>query len=189
MKSLSRVPLFATSWTIAYHAPPSVGFYRQEYWSGLPFPSPGDLPNPGIEPGSPTLQADALPSEPPGKLKNTGVGCHSLLQGIFLTQGLNPGLPHCRQTLYCLSDQGNLQECYYFLVFLGLVIHAEGIVQSPSCVRPFVTPWTAARQTSPSLTISQSLPKFKSIESVMPSSPLLRVLTAVKCLEWYLVCG
>ena len=44
-----------------------MGFSRQEYWSGLPFPSPGDLPNPGIEPGSPTLQADALPSEPPGK--------------------------------------------------------------------------------------------------------------------------
>ena len=65
--SLSRVRLFATPWTVAYQAPPSVGFSRQEYWSGLPFPSPGDLPNPGIKPGSPTLQADALPSEPPGK--------------------------------------------------------------------------------------------------------------------------
>ena len=48
-------------------APLSMGFSRQECWSGLPFPSPGDLPNPGIEPGSPALQADALPSEPPGK--------------------------------------------------------------------------------------------------------------------------
>ena len=67
MKSLSRVQLFATPWTVAYQAPPSVRFSRQEYWSGLPFPSP-DLPNPGIEPGSPTLQADALPSEPPGKI-------------------------------------------------------------------------------------------------------------------------
>ena len=64
VKSLSRVRLFATPWTVAYQAPPSVGFSRQEYWSGLPFPSPGDLPNPRIEPGSPTLQADALPSEP-----------------------------------------------------------------------------------------------------------------------------
>ena len=60
-----------TPWTVAYQAPPSVGFSCQEYWSGLPFPSPGDLPNPGIEPGSPALQADALPSEPPGKLKNS----------------------------------------------------------------------------------------------------------------------
>ena len=68
VKSLSRVRLFATPWTVAYQAPPSVGFSRQEWWSGLPFPSPGDLPNPGIEPGSPALQADALPSEPPGKL-------------------------------------------------------------------------------------------------------------------------
>ena len=67
VKLLSHVWLFATPWTVAYQAPPSLGFFRQEYWSGLPFPSPGDLPNPGIEPGSPLLQADALPSEPPGK--------------------------------------------------------------------------------------------------------------------------
>ena len=68
VKSLSHIRLFATPWTVAYQAPPSMGFSRQAYWSGLPFPSPGDLPNPGIEPGSPTLQVDALPSEPPGKL-------------------------------------------------------------------------------------------------------------------------
>ena len=65
VKSLSCVRLFAIPWTVAYQAPPSMGFSRQECWSGLPFPSPGDLPNPGIEPGSPALQADALPSEPP----------------------------------------------------------------------------------------------------------------------------
>ena len=67
VKSLSRVRLFATPWTIAYQPSPSMGFSRQEYWSGLPFPSPGDLPDPGIEPGSPALEADALTSEPPGK--------------------------------------------------------------------------------------------------------------------------
>ena len=67
MKSLSHVRLFATPSTVAYQAPPSMGFSRQECWSGLPFPSPGDLPDPGIEPGSPALQADALLSEPPGK--------------------------------------------------------------------------------------------------------------------------
>ena len=66
VKLLSRVRLFATSWTVAYQASPSMGFSRQEYWSGLPFPSPGDLPDPGTEPGSPTLEADALTSEPPG---------------------------------------------------------------------------------------------------------------------------
>ena len=60
MNSLSRVRLFVTPWTVAHQAPLSMGFSRQEYWSRLPFPSPGDLPNPGIEPGSPTWQADAL---------------------------------------------------------------------------------------------------------------------------------
>ena len=64
VKSLSLVRLFVTPWTVTYQAPWSMGFSRQEYWSGLPFPSPGDLPNPGIEPGSPALQTDALPSEP-----------------------------------------------------------------------------------------------------------------------------
>ena len=67
VKSLSCVRLFATPWTVAYQAPPSTGFSRQKYWSGLPFPSPGDLLDPGIEPRSPALQADALTSEPPGK--------------------------------------------------------------------------------------------------------------------------
>ena len=67
VKSLSCVQLFATPWTVAYQAPPSMGFSRQEYWSGLLFPSPGDLPNPGIEPGSPTLEKDTLTSELPGK--------------------------------------------------------------------------------------------------------------------------
>ena len=67
VKSLSRVQLFATPWTVTYQIPLSMGFSRQECWSELPFPSPGDLPDPGIEPGSPALQPDALPSETPGK--------------------------------------------------------------------------------------------------------------------------
>ena len=67
VKSLSCVQLFVTPWTQAYQASPSMGFSRQEYWSGLPFPSPGDLPDPGIEPGSTALQADSFPSELPGK--------------------------------------------------------------------------------------------------------------------------
>ena len=68
-KLLSRIQLLATPWTVADQVPPSVGFSRQEYWDfpdKLPFPSPGDLPDPGIEPGSPALQADSLPSEPLG---------------------------------------------------------------------------------------------------------------------------
>ena len=79
----------------------------QEYWSGSPCPPPGDLPNPGMEPRSPTLQADSLPSEPPGKPKNTGVGSLSIYQGNFLTQELNWGLLHFRQILYQLSYLGS----------------------------------------------------------------------------------
>ena len=81
-------------------------FSRQEYWSRFPCPLPGDLPNPGIKPRSPKLQVDCLPSEPPGKPKNTGMGSLSVLQGILLTQELNWGLLHCRRILYQLNYQG-----------------------------------------------------------------------------------
>ena len=69
VKSLSHVRLFVTPWTVAPQAPLSMGFSRQEYWSGLPCPPPRYLPSPGIEPRSHTLQADSLPSETPGKPK------------------------------------------------------------------------------------------------------------------------
>jgi len=85
----------------------SMGFSRPEYWSGEPFPSPGDLPNPGIEPRSPVLQANSLPAEPPGKPKNREVGSLSLLQWIVLTQESNRGLLPCRQIHYQLSYEGN----------------------------------------------------------------------------------
>ena len=71
VKSLSRVWFFVTPWTVAYQAPPSMGFSRQEHCNGLPFPSPGDIPDPGTEPWSPALYADTVPSEPPGKPKHT----------------------------------------------------------------------------------------------------------------------
>ena len=77
-----------------------------EHWSGQLFPSSGDLPNPGIEPRSPTFQADSLPAEPQGKPKNSGVGSLSILQWIFLTQESNQGLLYCRRILYQLSYQG-----------------------------------------------------------------------------------
>ena len=86
----------ATPWTAACQAPLSIGFFRQEYWSGLPFPSPGDLPNPGIEPGSSALQADSLLTELQGKtkkrllgLKWSGNGPES--NGFYLGQNLHIG--------------------------------------------------------------------------------------------------
>ena len=79
-----------TPWTVAYQAPPSMGFYRQECRSGLPFPSLGDLPDPGIEPGSPTLQGDALPSEPLGKIcKISNLKRHRIKRGQFLSLSEN----------------------------------------------------------------------------------------------------
>ena len=92
MKSLSRVQLLATPGTAAYQAPLSMGFSRQEYWSGVPLPSPftcsdvsKSLPPPGLEPTKLLYPWD-FPD------KNTEVGCNSLLEGTFGTQGLNPGL-------------------------------------------------------------------------------------------------
>ena len=97
MKSLRRVQLLATPWTaahVAYKAPLSMEFSRQEYWSGLPFPSPGYLPYPGIKPRSPTLRADALPSEPSGKP---------------ITEVLN-GFPHSSVDKESACSAGNLRS-------------------------------------------------------------------------------
>ena len=100
LKLLSSVWLFVTPWTIH-------GILQARILEWVPFPSPGDLPNPGIEPRSPALQADSLPAKPQGKTKNTVVGSLSLLQGIFPTQKSNQGLLHCRQILFQLSYQGS----------------------------------------------------------------------------------
>ena len=124
-QSLSCVRLFLTPWVVAFQASLSLGFSRQEHWSGLSFPSPGDLPDSGIKPICPRFLALAdefFTTEPPVNMKvaqlcsilcdpmdcspwnspgqNTAVGSLSLLQGIFPTQGSNPGLLHCRQILY-----------------------------------------------------------------------------------------
>ena len=114
---LSRVWLFVIPWAVTCQAPLSMKFSRQEYWSGLSFPSPWYLLNPGIEPRSPALQADSLPPEPPGKPRNTGVGSLSSLQGIFPTQELNRGLLHCRWILYPQSYQGSPHANPYYSAY------------------------------------------------------------------------
>ena len=82
LSHFSRVQLFVTLWTIACQAPPSMGFPRKEHWSGLPFPSPGVIPDPGFEPRSPVLQGSSLPFELPGnptwvELKHTHTHTHT----------------------------------------------------------------------------------------------------------------
>ena len=91
-------------------SPPGSSFHgilQARILSGLPFCSPGDLPDPGIEPWSPALQVDYLPAEPQGEPKNNRMGSPSLLQQVFLIQELNRGLLHCRKILYQLSYQGS----------------------------------------------------------------------------------
>ena len=137
VKSLSHVRLFETPWTVAYQAPLSMEFSRQEYWSGLPFPSPGDLPNPGIEPRSPALQADALPSEPPGKLEHFWGGIWKLLSFLLKWCGGTSSLtfPSIKSSKYChfqpffsLIISSSLQEfSLCLLVTVGLVPHLLSI--------------------------------------------------------------
>ena len=86
------------------------GFSRQEYWSGLPCPPPGNLPKPGIELRSPALQADSLLSESPGKPKNTGVGGLSLLQGIFPIQEPN--------RVSCIADRSFNRWAIFLIIFI-----------------------------------------------------------------------
>ena len=145
---LSHVQFFATLWNVDFQVLLSMGFYRQEYWSGLPCLSPGDLSNPGIKSRSPALQADSLPSEPPGNPKNTGVGDLSLRQGIFPTQELNWGLLHCRQILFQLSYQGSPHaSTLFFKIYIlyhlfwpcsmacGILVPRLGIEPTPPAVK------------------------------------------------------
>ena len=94
VKSVSHVQLFVTPWAVAYKAPLSMGFSRQEYWSGLPFLSPEDLPDSGIEPGSPTLQAEALASEPPGKPSQPQYSLERLMWNLKLCPSVKCEILH-----------------------------------------------------------------------------------------------
>ena len=158
-----------TPWTVAHQAPLPMGILQARILEWVAMPSPGDLPNPGIETRYPSLQVESLPSEPPGKSKNTGVDSPSLLQGIFPTQGLNWGLYHCRQILYRLSHQRSLHSTCYGII-------ADSSVQFSSIAQLCLTlcnPWTTACQASLSIINSQNLLKLMSSESVMPSNHLI----------------
>ena len=110
--------LCVTPWAVQ-----SMEFSRPVYWSGYPFSSPGDIPNLGIEPRSPLLQADSLPAEPQGKPKNNGVGRLSLLQQIFPTQELNQNLLHCWQILYQLRQGRPKRYIDSYFSLLTLLSH------------------------------------------------------------------
>ena len=104
------------------------GILQAEYWSRLPYLSPGYLSNPGIKPKSPALQVDSLPAEPQGKPKNTRVGSLSLLQRIFQAQELNRDLLHCRQILYQLSYQGSPLLPFLFFYFFNVCLISDRLI-------------------------------------------------------------
>ena len=122
LKLLSRVRLFATPRTVAYQAPLSIGFSRQECWSGLPFPSPGDLPDPGIEPRSPALQTDALPSEPPGKPLHLNVESEKVKNSERVEQWLPGG-----------GSRENGEMLVYKLLVIKGILSGDSDIQLGDC--------------------------------------------------------
>ena len=151
LSRFSRVQLCATPWTAAHQAPPSLGFSRQEHWSGLPFPSPMHESEKWKWSRSVVSDSsDPMDYSPPG----------SSVHGIFWDGGSIPGLGRS-------PGEGIGYPLHYSWAFLVVV------VQRLSRVQLFVISWTAAHQASPSITISWSLLKFMSIESVMPSNHLV----------------
>ena len=112
MLSRSVVSDSVTPWTVACQAPLSMEFSRQGYWSGLPYPPPGDLPNLGMEPRSPALQVDSLTSEPPGKPRRTinlKFLCPGWKVGASGNKGSHPGFHSCNMELGIQSEAGSLQ--------------------------------------------------------------------------------
>ena len=121
-QSLSCIPLFTIPWTVVYQASLSMGFSRQEYWSGLLFPSPGDLPDPGIKPRSPRLQADTLPSELPGKPNTKNHFNHIFKKGPGSNSPFLLGSqlkPRCRHSS-CYCQAKSTREVKVTLLPLGL---------------------------------------------------------------------
>ena len=157
MKSLNRVRLFSTPWTVAYQALPSMGFSRQECWSGLPFPSPGDLPNPGVEPRSPALQADALPSEPPDQIRSD-----QLLSRVWLFA--TPWIAARQASLSITNSRSSLRLTSIESVMPSILCH-------PLLLLPPITP--SIRVFSNKSTLHMRWPKYWSFSfSIIPSKEI-----------------
>ena len=196
VKSISHVRLFAAPWTVVYQAPLSMGFSRQEYWSGLLFPSPGDLPDPGIKPGSSYIAGRCftvwairevpylfLYSYPIKGWQTTSI--KDQIVNIFDFVGhmisCNYSRSHRQYKKECWID---CHDCYMYSVhIMSLILQNKQylstwyfsivVVQSLSHVWLFTTSWTAAHQASLSFTVSQSLLTPMSIELVIPSNHLV----------------
>ena len=147
MCMLSHVWLFVTPWAVARQTPLSMGFSRQEYWSGLPFPSLGDLPDPEVKPGPLALQANFLLSEPPGKPKMTNSRCDLVLLSQC-TFSLKPSLALLASLLACLLLSH--QQVFFLLQYFHpptkrlYIPLGEGLRRSSQCVRQGLLPRSLA---------------------------------------------
>ena len=171
--------LIVTPWPAACQAPLSMGYTRQKYWSRLPFPTPGDLPDPGIESASAVLQADSLPTETWGKQN----GPSGLTDHKSLREEMEEDIAVCFcshyngwgwATVLSPAQSPALSISYIFHkspIYNDDALHV--VIQSLNHVRLFATPWTAAHPASLSFIISWSLLKFMSIELVMLSNHLI----------------
>ena len=171
--------VYVTLWTVTGQAPLSMGFSRQEHWSGLPFPSPGDLPQPGIEPGTPALRAISLQSEAPGKSpgvvrvwwENLPLGEEDPHPDRGAWWATAHGVAKSWTRLKWLSTHRSTRENN---VNFGITAALNfSSVQSLTRVRLFVTPWTTAHQASLSINQLWESTQLMSIESVMPCSHLI----------------
>ena len=138
-ESLRRVWLFVTLWTVTHQAPLSMGFSRQKYWSGLPFPSPRYLPDPGIEPRSPALQADSLSSSAASAAKSLQL-CLTLCDPIDVSP---PGFP--------IPGILQARTLEWVAISFSSAWKWRVKVKSLSCIQLLATPWTAAHQAAPSM--------------------------------------
>ena len=150
-KSLRSCPTVCNLWTIACQAPLSMGFSRQEYWGGLPCPSPGNLPNPRIKTGSPALQVDSLPSEPPGRPMCSQVSYDSVTGSISLPFGcsLTKLILFCFDFIIYLFLTGGIIALQYCAGFwhTSIQISHSYIYMSPPCWTslPLPTPFHPSR--------------------------------------------
>ena len=149
MKSLSRVQLFVTPWTVAHQVRLSIGFPRQEYWSGLPFPSPGDFPDPGIEPGLYRLSHQGIPR---------------ILEWVAISSSRESSWSRDQTQGCCVSCIARWALDHSRHLYPAVQFSRSGVSDS-------ATPWTAAQQASLSITNSWTWLKLTSIKSVMPSNP------------------
>ena len=147
--SLSRVRLCATPWTVACQAPLSIGFSREEYWSGLLFPSPGDLPDPGIEPGSPALQADSLPAELTGKPRFIHSSVYILYIAVYICQSFSSS--HSWAFLNSVSSSSELSNVRGAL--WGLLNFQPSWTEEWVALGPVTGTWSGSRlvELSPNL--------------------------------------